>query len=101
MSTWLSVDETWTQPGHCVSSLEKTMTFPNCVLVLRPEASHEAWLAHPEWVGETSSWLLQFSVRQPVPIFRTQLRSKTKTKVIQGTVLSHYLLNLVIMNLLF
>ena len=36
----------------------------------RPQASHETWLAHPEWVEETYSCLLRLNMCQLVPIFR-------------------------------
>lgn len=57
MSIWLSMDETWTQPGHCVSSLEKTVTFPNgvlvyCLFICWPETTGKSWdMIGPPWVG--------------------------------------------------
>lgn len=70
------MDSAW---ALCIQS-EKTMTFPNCVLALRPEASHE-WLAHPGVGGRDILLVTAVQCAQPVPIFRTQLRSKTKPRL--------------------
>lgn len=65
----------------------------------RPQASHETWLAHPEWVGESFPCYWDSVCISWWPFLEDNYRAGQRNKVIQWTVFSSYLVNLLIFNL--